>query len=83
MKSIQLFVLFLLLLGCAGCAHTGKLAARLYVPFRCIQRVSWTKPCATLSEHLVKCDGVMVTTSCVSARTTSGAQLDHNDLEAR
>jgi hypothetical protein len=29
--------------------------------------VSWSKPCATVSEHLVKCDGVMVTTSCVAA----------------
>jgi len=55
-----------LILLCAGCAHTRKLAG-LYVPSRCIQKVSWTRPCSTVSEHLVKCDGVMVTTSCVAA----------------
>jgi hypothetical protein len=66
MKAIRQLVLVSLMLACAGCAHTRKLAG-LYVPSRCIQKVSWSKPCATVSEHLVKCDGVMVTTSCVAA----------------
>ena len=68
MKAVQQFVVLLLALACVGCAHTSKIAARLYVPIRCIEKVSWTRPCATISEHLVKCDGVMVTTSCVSSR---------------
>ena len=67
---------------CAGCAHTGKVAASLYVPFRCIQKVRWTKPCNTVSEHLVKCDGVMVTTSCVTARSGKSSHLDDKDLPA-
>jgi hypothetical protein len=75
MKAIQHFVLLFLLLVCAGCAHSRKIAG-LYVPFRCIEKVRWSKPCATVSEHLVKCDGVMVTTSCVAARTGHGNQLD-------
>ena len=79
MKAFQQFSLLLLLLGCAGCAHTSKLA-RLYVPMRCIQKVRWTRPCASVSEHLVKCDGVMVTTSCVAARTEPGAALDRTRL---
>jgi hypothetical protein len=58
MKAIRQLVLVSLMLACAGCAHTRKLAG-LYVPSRCIQKVSWSKPCATVSEHLVKCDGVM------------------------
>jgi hypothetical protein len=66
MKAIRQLVLVSLMLACAGCVHTSKLAG-LYVPSRCIQKVSWSKPCATVSEHLVKCDGVMVTTSCVAA----------------
>jgi len=82
MKPIQQFVLFFLVLGCAGCAHTGKIAAGLYVPFRCIQKVSWTKPCASVNDHLVKCDGVMVTTSCVAAGKANGTQLDRKDLKA-
>jgi hypothetical protein len=83
MKVIRPFVLMLLLIACAGCAHTGKIAAGLYVPFRCIQKVSWTKPCASVSDHLVKCDGVMVTTSCVAARKSDGTQLDHKNLSAQ
>ena len=80
MKPMQQFALLLLVLTCAGCAHTTrKVAAGLYVPFRCIQKVSWTRPCATVSANLVKCDGVMVTTSCVSPRKSEG-QLDRTKL---
>ncbi len=65
---------------CAGCAHTGKVAASLYVPFRCIQKVRWTKPCNTVSENLVRCDGVMVTTGCVSARPERSGQLEQKSF---
>jgi hypothetical protein len=41
--------------------------------------VSWTRPCATISEHLVKCDGVMVTTSCVSSRAVKST-LKHKNI---
>ncbi len=72
MKTAQWFVLIVLALLCAGCARK-KLAA-LYVPAHCIQKVSWTKPCDSISEHLVKCDGVLLTTSCVSSGSNgSGA----------
>ena len=81
MKSIRQFVLLLLALAGVGCAHTSKIAARLYVPIRCIEKVSWTKPCATISEHLVKCDGVMVTTSCVSSRTVNST-IEHKNISA-
>ena len=79
MKSIRQFVLLLLALAGAGCAHTSKIAARLYVPIRCIEKVSWTRPCATISEHLVKCDGVMVTTSCVSSRAVK-SDIDQKNI---
>ena len=69
MKAIRQLALVSLIWACAGCAHTRKLAG-LYVPSRCIQKVSWTKPCDSVSDHLVKCDGVMVTTSCVAAGQT-------------
>lgn len=82
MKAIRQCVLLFLALGCAGCAHTSKVAARLYVPIRCIQKVSWTRPCATISEHLVKCNGVMVTTSCVSSRALTG-DLEHKNISAK
>ncbi|HKW25485.1 MAG TPA: hypothetical protein VJN48_06855 [Terriglobales bacterium] len=78
MKTIWQCVLLLLALACAGCAHTSKIAARLYVPIRCIEKVSWTRPCATISDHLVKCDGVMVTTSCVSSRAVQ-SDLEHKN----
>lgn len=70
MKTPQCFVLIVLALLCVGCAR-GKKLAGLYVPARCIQKVSWTRPCDTISEHLVKCDGVLLTTSCVSAGSNS------------
>lgn len=79
MKVVQQVVLLLLALACAGCAHTSKVAARLYVPIRCIEKVSWTRPCATISEHLVKCDGVMVTTSCVSSRAVK-SNIEHKNI---
>ena len=79
MKAIRPFVLFLLAPACAGCAHTSKIAARLYVPLRCIEKVNWTRPCATISEHLVKCDGVMVTTSCVSSRAVK-SDIEHKNM---
>jgi len=82
MKAIRRLVLMSLILICAGCAHTRKLAG-LYVPSRCIQKVSWTRPCDTISEHLVKCDGVMVTTSCIAAgHTGNGGQLERDKLPA-
>jgi hypothetical protein len=71
-------VLFLALLG-AGCAHSKKLAA-LYVPIRCIQTVSWTKPCATVSPDLIKCDGVMVRANCVSAHREENGRIDRGKL---
>ena len=74
----RFFVVFLAIL-CAGCAHSRKLAG-LYVPARCIQKVSWTKPCDTVSEHLVKCDGVLLTTSCVAAGTPKTGHLDNRLL---
>lgn len=70
----RFFVIFLAIL-CSGCAHSRKLAG-LYVPARCIQKVNWTKPCDTLSEHLVKCDGVLLTTSCVSVGTPNSGHFD-------
>jgi hypothetical protein len=79
MKALQQFSLLLLALACAGCAHTSKLS-KLYVPMRCIQKLRWTQPCNSVSEHLVKCDGVMVTTSCVAARGEPGASLDRTRL---
>ncbi len=79
MKAVQQLSLVFLLLACAGCAHTSKLS-KLYVPIRCIQKVRWTKPCDSVSDHLVKCDGVMVTTNCVAARSEPGAQLDRTRL---
>ena len=81
MKAIRPLLLLSLLLLCAGCAHTSKLA-KLYVPIRCIQKVSWTRPCATISENLVKCDGVMVTTSCVSHRNSGLGQLEQKDIKS-
>ena len=81
MKSTRQFVLLLLALAGVGCAHTSKIAARLYVPIRCIEKVSWTKPCATISEHLVKCDGVMVTTSCVASRAVQST-IEHKNISA-
>ncbi|HEU5336965.1 MAG TPA: hypothetical protein VFU27_13430 [Terriglobales bacterium] len=66
MKATQWFLVIFLAIMCAGCTRGRKLAG-LYVPARCIQKVSWTKPCDTLSEHVVKCDGVLLTTSCVSS----------------
>lgn len=47
----------------AGCTQTR----RVHVPSRCIQRVTWSRPCEAVSESLIKCDGVMVAVSCVSA----------------
>lgn len=82
MKVFTKLAFVFVLIACAGCAHTGKVAASLYVPFRCIQKVRWTKPCNTVSEHLVKCDGVMVTTSCVSTRTGKSGHLDDKELPA-
>lgn len=80
MKVIRQLLPVYLILACAGCAHTKRLAG-LYVPSRCIQRVSWTKPCDSVSEHLVKCDGVMVTTSCVAAgRNGNSGQLERYKL---
>ena len=81
MKAVQQFVVLLLALAGVGCAHTSKIAARLYVPIRCIEKVSWTRPCATISEHLVKCDGVMVTTSCVSSRAIKST-IEHKNISA-
>ncbi len=80
MKAFVKLVLALAVIACAGCAHTGKVAAGLYVPFRCIQKVRWTKPCNTVSENLVRCDGVMVTTSCVAAHTEKTGQLEQKSL---
>jgi len=78
MKAIRQLILVSLLLACAGCTHSRKLAG-LYVPSRCIQKVSWSKPCDTVSEHLVKCDGVMITTSCVAnGQTGSSSHLKHD-----
>lgn len=82
MKVLAKLAFVFAVIACAGCAHTGKVAASLYVPFRCIQKVRWTKPCNTVSEHLVKCDGVMVTTSCVSTRPGKRGHLDDKDLPA-
>lgn len=82
MKAIRQLALIFLVLVCAGCAHTRKLAG-LYVPSRCIQKVSWTRPCDSISEHLVKCDGVMVTTSCVAAgRSGHSGQLEREKIPA-
>jgi hypothetical protein len=80
MNAFMKLVFVFAVIGCAGCAHTGKVAASLYVPFRCIQHVSWTKPCNTVSEHLVRCDGVMVTTSCVSAGPEKNGQVEQKSL---
>jgi hypothetical protein len=82
MKVLTKLAFVFAVIACAGCAHTGKVAASLYVPFRCIQKVRWTKPCNTVSEHLVKCDGVMVTTSCVSTQPGKSAHLDDKELPA-
>jgi hypothetical protein len=79
MKAIRQFVILPLALACAGCAHTSKISACLFVPIRCIEKVSWTRPCATISEHLVKCDGVMVTTSCVSSRALK-RDIEHKNI---
>lgn len=79
MKATQWLLVLLLVMVCAGCTHTGKIAATLYVPVRCIQKVVWTRPCASVSEHLVKCDGVMVTTSCVSVNAQKSGQLRQLD----
>lgn len=72
MKATQGLILIVLVVLGAGCARSKKLAG-LYVPARCIQKVSWTKPCDTVSEHLVKCDGVLLTTSCVSSGSAASS----------
>ena len=82
MKAIPWFSFLLLVIVCAGCAHPGKIAAKLYVPTRCIRKVAWTRPCASISEHMLKCDGVMVTTSCVSVHNDHGRKLEPKDYAA-
>ena len=79
MKAVRWFALFILAWLCTGCAHTTRLSG-LYVPARCIEKVSWTRPCATVSQHLVKCDGVMVQASCVSPRSQPTARVERNRL---
>ena len=79
MKVTQGLILFFVAVTFAGCAHSRKLTG-LYVPARCIQKVSWTKPCDTLSEHLVKCDGVLLTTNCVSSGTPQSGHFDSRVL---
>jgi hypothetical protein len=78
MKAIPWFSLLLLGMACAGCARPGRVAVNFYVPTRCIQKVSWTRPCATLSEHVIKCDGVMVTTRCVAPADKDGRIKDRD-----
>ena len=80
MKVFPKLALVIVVIACAGCAHTHRVAAGLYVPFRCIQKVRWTKPCNTVSENLVRCDGVMVTTGCVSARPEKSGQLEQKNF---
>jgi hypothetical protein len=75
MKATQGLILLVLAVLCAGCAR-GRNLAGLYVPARCIQKVRWTKPCDPISEHMVKCDGVLLTTSCVSAGTPKSGHFD-------
>lgn len=82
MKAFTKLAFVFAVIVCAGCAHTGKVAASLYVPFRCIQKVRWTKPCNTVSQNLVRCDGVMVTTSCVAAGREKSGHLEDKDLPA-
>lgn len=56
----------------AGCAHVR----RVYVPNRCIQKVKWSEPCEAVSDSLIKCDGVMVTVSCVSVAGEKGGKME-------
>ena len=55
-------------LAMAGCGHVR----RVYVPNRCIQKVQWSEPCEAVSDSVIKCDGVMVTVSCVSVTGEKG-----------
>ncbi len=63
----------MLLAGLAGCTHANR---RVYVPNRCIQKVKWGRVCEAISESLIKCDGVMVTVSCVSVKGESGGKIE-------
>jgi hypothetical protein len=71
-NKIETWCLMLAALALAGCAHMKK----VYVPNRCIQRVKWSQPCEAISESLIKCDGVMLTVSCVSAAGEAGGKME-------
>ncbi len=70
-------VLLTLALTMLGCAH----AKRVYIPSRCIQKVKWSQECEAISDSLMKCDGVMVTVSCVSVTGEKGGRIERGKFE--
>ncbi len=73
MNIVLAAAVLLTALGMAGCAHASR---RVYVPNRCIQKVKWGQACEAVSESLIKCDGVMVTVSCVSVTGERGGKIE-------
>lgn len=72
MNSVLAAAVLLAAMGMLGCAHASR---RVYVPNRCIEKVKWGQPCEAVSESLIKCDGVMVTVSCVSLTGERGGKI--------
>ncbi len=76
-NSMARAVLLTLALTTLGCAHGRK----VYIPSRCIQKVKWSEACEAISDSQMKCDGVMVTVSCVSVTGEKGGRIERGKFE--